>query len=354
MNGWSFKSWFFLLPILLISACSGTPLQLSGIVAIANLDTVACVPKAQIIQIRNSDTEQPQRVQGVHFELGTNDFDKEGKKPGTLMPGEDYFHYFNVDQVTVGNVTKAGVSNLVEEMILPPGGVMTIQVSYNPRAITQGEDYHNTYLDVVLNGPKLGVMQFELRGKALSAAPGCGETIGKVRPFQVLGVKTTLSHVDLGQPVVTDLNVAEAVEGNFELNELPDGKIVLTQTGWPRITFPLPEGAPIPDLSISLSSDSDPVTLGSDGKIAFEGLDFNGSNVVSLNNLKLTTDSITFTSAEAPNVSGGSITFTGSALNDQGEITLVVAAALTVPPVDTTEKVGGGVFGMELTLKEIK
>src|SRR5690606_13915817 len=110
-------------------------------------------------------------------------------------------------EVAVGNTVKQSVGNMVQEIIIPPGGIMTVKVSYNPKVVTSGEAYHNTYLDVVLNGPKLGVMQIELRGTAATAAEGCTTDGGNGQQFDVLAVRTTLSHSDLGDPVVTDLNV---------------------------------------------------------------------------------------------------------------------------------------------------
>ncbi len=337
-----------------LGACGGAAPQVSGVVAIANFDTTACVPQEKTLQIHNNNAEEPQRVQGVLFELGTDDFDKDGNHPDTLKDGVKYFQFFKVEQVTVGNVTKDAVKNMVTEMIIPAGGTMTVKVAYNPKVITKGDAYHNTYLDVVLNGPKLGVMQIELRGTAKTAADGCStDSSGSGQEFEVTAVKTTLSHKDNGSNVVTDLDVSTAVSGTLILSDgSASGKVKITTDNWPAITFPLPAGSPIANMEIKLADDTPEADFGSDGKLTFDGVSFSGSNVVNLTGLKLTTESITIGSDVAPNVVGGSITFQGSPLNAQGEMVLVVAAPLNVPPVDTVAKVGGGVFGMEIHLKK--
>ncbi len=346
------KFFLIFLGLAALAACGGGAPQISGIVAVANFETTACVKAEKTIQIRNNDSEEPQRVQGVHFEFGTNDFDKEGIRPETLEEGETYFQFFKVEEVTVGNVVKQAVNNMVTEMILPPGGVMTVKVSYTPKVITKAETFHNTYLDIVLNGPKLGVMQIELRGKAATAAPGCTTDGGTGQEFEVTAVKTTLSHQDNGSNVVTDLDVATAVSGTLKLSEVEGGKVKVLPENWPKITFPLPAGSPLTELEIKLAEETGEAPFGDDGVLTFEGVAFSGSNVVNLSDLTLTTGTVTIDSSKAPKVVGGTISFEGSPLNDAGEMKLVVAAPLTVPPVDTVAKVGGGVFGMEITLKK--
>jgi len=326
-------SWFLTSTLLLVAGCAGEAPQVSGIVAKASFETVACQPQEKTLKVRNNNADEPQRVQGVLFELGTNP-DK----------------YFKVIDVTVNNKTKSAVNDLVEEIQLPPGGVMTVKVQYNPKKVTTGDEVHKTYLDVVLNGPKLGVMQIELDGTAPTALEGCGADSANAQEFDVIAVKTTLSHKDLPANVVSDLDVATAVVGTFKLNVDGD-KAVLPSTGWPTITFPLPAGSPISELEITLPDDSPEGTFIA-GELVLEGLTFSGSNVVNLSDLTLTTGSLTITSEQAPNVAGGTITFTGSALNDAGEMTVVIAAPLTKPPVDTVAQVGGGVFGMEVKLKK--
>ena len=311
---------------------------MSGIVAIANIETVACQAREKVLQIRNNDNEQPQRVQGVLFELGTNEK-----------------RYFKILDVTVGNKVKAAVGNQVDEVILPPGGAMQVRVSYNPKEVTTGEDDHVTYLDVFLNGPKMGIMQVEIRGTAPQAVEGCspGES-GVFRSFQVTGVKAILSHQDLGESVETELNVATDVQGEFALSG-SEGEATLTPEGWPTIVFPLPETDPPPPLSslnILLDEEVGPVDFSS-GDLVFENAVLSAPGVGVFSGLTLTTGSITITSAEAPKVFGGTITLTGSPLNDSGEMKLVVAAALVNPPVNTVASVGEGVFGLEITLQEI-
>ena len=348
----SLKKLLFLIAVATLAACAGEAPQVSGVVAIANYETTACVGQQKTLQIRNTNTSEPQRVQGVHFEFGTNDFDKTGAHPEKLKEGEPYFQFFSVDEVSVGSTVKAAVANMVQEIIIPPGGIMTVKASYNPKVITKGDAYHNTYLDVVLNGPKLGVMQIELRGKAATAAEGCSTEGGAGQEFEVTAVRTTLSHKDLPAPVVTDLVVADAVQGNLKLTDVGGGKVQILKNNWPKITFPLPDGAPLDSLEISLEEDTGEATLGADGALTFEDTAFNGSSVIHLTGLKLTTGSVTIDSSQAPNVHGGTITFEGSPLSAEGEMKLVVAAPLLGPPLEDTAQVGGGVFGMEVTVKK--
>jgi len=316
--------------------CSSTPPQVSGIVAVSQIETMACQPREKTFQIRNNNTSEPQRVQGVLFELGTNN-DK----------------FFKILSVNANGRTKEAVGNLVEEIILPPGGVMDVVVEYNPKETTPTaeKEYHDTYLDVVLNGPKLGVMQIEIQGTAPDALPGCTNEPGTGRTFEVTAVKTILSHSGLGAPVETELDVNTDVEGQLVLSGEGDD-VTIRPDGWPTITFPLPEGAPIPELKILLDEETEAASLAS-GALQFENVTLSSPGVGVFAGLTLTTGSLTIDSSQAPNVSGGSLTLTGSDLNASGEMKLVIMAALTKPPVDTVENVGGGVFGLEITLQEI-
>jgi hypothetical protein len=195
-------------------------------------------------------------------------------------------------------------------------------------------------------------MQIELRGKAATAAEGCTTDGGTGQEFEVTAVRTTLSHKDLPEPVVTDLVVADTVQGNLLLTELSGGKVKILKNNWPKVTFPLPDGSPLDSLEISLEEDTGEATLGADGALTFEDTAFNGSSVIHLTGLKLTTGSVTIDSSQAPNVHGGTVTFEGSPLSDGGEIKLVVAAPLLGPPLEDTANVGGGVFGMEITFQK--
>lgn len=331
------KIGFALLSLVLfgLHACSGGAPQISGIVAISNIETVACEAREKTLRIRNNDTSEPQRIQGVQFELGTNS-DK----------------WFKILSVTANGRTKEAVGNLVEEIILPPGGSMEILVQYKPRVTTPEGEYHATWVDVYLNGPKLGVMQIELRGTAPTAKEGCTNDTTGGRTFEVLAVKTILSHTGLGAPVETDLDVNTDVEGNLVLNGSEDA-VTIAPSGWPTITFPLPDGAPLPELNILLDEETGPTDF-SAGALNFEDVTLSSPGVGAFPGLTLTTGSITIDSSVAPQVSGGSLTVTGSDLDDQGEMTLVTAAALTRPPVDTVDNVGGGVFALVITVKEVQ
>lgn len=313
--------------------CGNRAPEISGIVAISKIETVGCQPRTKTFKIRNNNSSEPQRVQGVLFELGTNDE-----------------KFFKILSVTVNGTTREVSGDLEEEILLPPGGVMEVKVQYNPKETTAEGEYHDTYLDVVLNGPKMGVMQIEIDGTAPTKLPGCTNDPTGGRVFKIVGVKTVLSHVDLGAPVETDLNVNTDVDGDLILSGEENAVKILPE-GWPTITFPLPDGAPLPELNILLDEE----TTTSDftaGALEFNDVTLSAPGVGVFSGLTLTTGSITIDSSQAPNVSGGSITFQGADLDDNGSMVLVVASPLTKPPVDTVEQVGGGVFGLVITVQE--
>jgi hypothetical protein len=326
---------FLGLALLTLAACENRAPEISGIVAISNIETVACQPRTKTFKIRNNNDTDPQRVQGVLFELGTN----EAK-------------FFKILSVTSNGTTKKVEGNLEEEILLPPGGVMEVKVQYNPKEVTKEGEYHATYLDVVLNGPKMGVMQIEIRGTAPTSLPDCTNDPTGGRVFKVLAVKTVLSHKDLGAPVETDLDVNTSVEGDLILNG-PENAVMILPEGWPQVTFPLPAGSQIPEINIVLSEETSTADFSS-GSLKIDDVTMEAPGVGVFPGLTLTTGSITIDSSQAPNVSGGSITFTGSDLDSDGKMTLVVASPLTRPPVDTEPKVGGGVFGLEISLQEDK
>lgn len=322
-----------------MSQCSEAP-QVSGIVAVSKIETIACVPREKTFKIRNNESES-QRVMGVHWEFGTNE-DK----------------YYKLVSVQANGQVFSPSGDMVTDIILPPGAILEATIEFNPRETTRtsenpGAEFEslNGYLDVVLGGPKVGVMQIEIQGTAPQTIEGCTkDTLEGGRQFEVVAVRSILSHAGLGEAVLTDIDVATGVEGNLVLL-MDEDQATLTPEGWPKITFPLPSG-PLAELEITVSNEASADF--STGALEFAGVNFVGSNVVFLDGLALTTSNVTIDSSQAPDVFGGSITFAGSELNDQGEMTLVVAAPLTVPPVDTVENVGGGVFGLEIDLREVQ
>src|SRR4030095_5481690 len=140
-----------------LHACSGgSGDQVSGIIAEAQFETVASSDLSKLIKVRNENTSQPQRIYGIHFEMGTN-------------PN----NYFKIEKATAGSTEFAATANVITEIIIPAGGVLEILTTYNPRAVTPAGQPHTAYMDIFLNGPKLGTLQVRLSGKAETAAPGC-------------------------------------------------------------------------------------------------------------------------------------------------------------------------------------
>lgn len=312
-----------------LSGCGGAPPQVSGIVAIADFETTACVPQEKTLQIRNNDTSEPQRVQGVMFEMGTNN-DK----------------FYKILEVSTASNVKKVVGNLAEEVLLPPGGVLSVKVAFNPKKTTAGDERQYTYLDFILNGPKLGVMQIELRGKAETAAPGCSADSGNARVFQVVSLKTILNDKDLTpNPSETDLDVTTQVKGDFKFN-IDGEKVVLPLDGWPEITLQPPGQAAVP---VKLDEDS-PEGSFAGGELKIDDMTLAASGIP-VGGVTITTGTVTISAADAD---GGSFSLTGSTFDEtSGEMTLVVATPLTNAAFSSFP-IFNGAFGAEIHLKEKK
>jgi hypothetical protein len=313
--------------VLLGAARCGTVPQVSGIVAMTTIETVACQPRKKTLQIRNSNPTEPQRIQGVHFELGTN-----SKR------------FFKVEEVIANGRSKTAVENLVEEVMLPPGGHMDVVISYNPKVVTAEGEYHDTYLDVVLNGPRLGVMQIEIRGTAPTAMPGCSEDSGNARVFEVVKATTFIDDVDLADnPSVVELDLATQVQGDFKF--IIDGdKVVLPFDGWPTVILVPPGQGDIP---VTLSEDS-PEGSFVDGQLTIEGITLLVTGVP-LTDVTLTTGTA---STEAADISTGTLSKTGVAFDEaSGKMTLVLAMPLVHAAFESFPIFNGG-FAAVIELKE--
>jgi hypothetical protein len=314
---------------LALSACGGSAPQVSGIVAKVSLETTACLPLEKTLKIRNNDSTEPQRVQGVMFELGTNN-DK----------------YYKITAVTVGSSVKKVVGNLEEEVLLPPGGIMAVKVVYNPKKVTVGDELQSTYLDFVLNGPKLGVIQIELDGKAPQALQGCGTASENERVFQVVDATTTINDKDLNpNPAVTALDVSTQVKGDFRFN-IDGEKVTMTTDGWPEIDLKPPDQ---PEVPVLLGEDS-PEGSFKDGDLTIDGLTLSASGIA-IPDVTLTTGSAT---ASASDADGGQFSITGKKFDEStGEMTLVLAVPLTENAFQGTA-IFNGVLAAEIHLKEKK
>ncbi len=222
----TFRNLFLLFTsVFLLSACGQGEDQISGIVGQAQFQTIACETQTQIINVRNDDTSEPQRIQGVYFEMGTNNKNK-----------------FRIDKVSVGSVDYPASASMIEEVIIPAGGVMNIQVTYKPRSVTASGTSDTSYLDVFLNGPKLGIIQVKLMGNAPTAADGCGE--GEVKSFKVTRVELTIKDgqgVDVPQTPIT--NITELFKFTFN-----GTAATITKDDFPSITIQTPDSSVEADL----------------------------------------------------------------------------------------------------------
>lgn len=319
-------SFFFLVALILLAtlhAC-GSADQISGISATVKYSTQACVPQEKLIRVRNQNTKEAQRVLGIQLEPGSN---------------EDKF--FKLVSIKVGNQEETAVANLVSDIIIPPGGVMDIKVIYNPKTMTLGDQFHITYLDVVLGNPLLGMQQFALVGQALTAKPGCGSTQGEIFTFTVDEIVFHLvgPEVDGGEAIIN-------IPGNDVARPLQfsvvDDVATLSPEGFPEFIIsgpdvPVPNGLPV-ILQEETTGTFDGATLDFDlVQMAASGIPVEGS---------LTTGS--------ESIHGDPETFelslTGSPLQDD-KMTLIYVAAIQDTPVPELK---GAVVGAEfkLTIKK--
>ncbi|MFO1520102.1 MAG: hypothetical protein U1F57_10645 [bacterium] len=315
---------------LTLVACSGGSDQVSGIMAEAQFLTSSCQPKSKTINIRNDNTAEPQRVQGVYFEGGTNQF------------GQGNSAYYKIENVTVNGNQFASTDGSVQEVIIPAGGVMAVKVTYKPKDLTAGSQRHTSYLDVFLNGPKLGIMQVKLSGESDGPTDGCGGPAGDVKKFSVTKADFDLNFADA--PINGDFKRENLqVTGDFQFT-VDGSKAIMTKADFPKITLPLPNGvAPISSADITLADDTFEGTF--DGtKLSFDNLTLVMAGIINVPGVKL--------KAEALDVSGpkGHLSLTGSALSG-GKMTVVIGVAIP-SGIANLDSIAGGAVGLTLELQQ--
>jgi len=285
--------------------------QLGGIVGEVKFNTQACVPQQKIINIRNDDTTNPQRVMGVYFELGTNEK-----------------NVFNIKKVVVGSSEYTPENAIAQEVLIPAGGIMSVYTEYKTRIPTNVPD--TTYLDLFLNGPRLGILQVKLDGEA-EQSPDCKP--GESKRFRVVKVIQKIKNAQNQDVAANDItNVTEPF-----FFEVSGAKAIINKDGFPKITIPTPR--------IPLEADLD------NGE--FEGT-FNEGNL-EIRNVKvkavltvevtLTTGSLTVES----DLSDASLTLEGQHLSD-GKMKVVLIAKL--PEVSDLGALSKGLYGAIIELEE--
>lgn len=311
-------------------SCGGQE-QLSGIVGLANFSTYACMPTSRKIVFKNDDFEKSQRIQAVLFEMGTN---AQG--------------YYKIMSVEVEGFTYTGSSSQVDEIIIPPGGSMVVNVEFNPKEVTFGEDRLTTYLDIALNGPKLGIIQIQLDGQVPATLPDCSADGGEnAIEFEVVSMTTVISDSDqAAEEIVTELDVAETVDGNFKLVlDTSSGLASISSDGWPTINLPLPEGSPVSSVPIIFPSNvTYEGTVDSAGEIKIEDLE------ILVTGQPITADFLS-TGSETITNTDGSVSRSGVPLDSNGSMTLVVGAKLDNP---LFQQLSGGVFMAVIELQRTK
>ncbi len=306
-------------------ACGGgDQAQVGGIIGTVSFNTQACVPQQKIINFRNSDTQNPQRVMGVSFELGTNDNGN-----------------YKIDKVVVGATEYQPSSNLAQDVLIPAGGIMSVYTTYTPRVITTKTGHNLSYLDLFLNGPKLGILQIKLDGESDTAKEGCSSDNKKT--FKVTKATFIMNHQDFtsGQPREFDLTIKK---GDLNLGMGSDGSLTLSESSdFPTLTLPLPPelGAPVPELDITMDAGSYTGTLDDQGKMELQNLNLKAL-VIPIPNVTLTTEPASITQPK------GSVSVEGKRLADN-KATLV--AAIPVPDDSNLAKLKDGAFGLKIEIE---
>ncbi|MBI2335952.1 MAG: hypothetical protein HYU97_04235 [Deltaproteobacteria bacterium] len=317
----------WVLLLLALVACESSTNQVGGLIGQVNYQTFACLPQDQTLMVRNDNMQEPQRIQAVMFELGTN---------------KDKF--YKISKVVSNGVEYKSMGDIANEIIIPPGGTMEVTVTYKPRKVTFSPDTHVTYLDIVLNGPKLGILQLKLNGTAEKSLPGCGQSSGS--EFEVIDMTTYMIHeASFGSNNNKTKLGAEAVEGNFsfELNE-QKGTAKMTEEGWPTVAIPLPPGQALSELKVDL--------LVGEYEGTFDGVDLEIPGLILDIPAIATIDGVTLTSKSVDlTTEGGHLALTGSPLSGANDITLVLAVELeqtTFPALP--EDLNHAIFGAEIKL----
>lgn len=301
----------------------GSQKQMGGIVGEMSFSTQACVPQQKIINIRNDDTKNPQRVMGVYFELGTN-----AKS------------YFSIDKVVVGGTEYQASANLSQDVLIPAGGIMSVYTTYNPQKVTSaGND--TSYLDLFLNGPKLGILQIKTTGDAPTAKEGCGA--GQKRTFTVN--KATLQ-ISMQGSAFDGYNEEVQTAGDFAF--LVDGEqaTINGTDGFPTLTVHLPTPVSgITDIKISLDAKT-ATGIFKDNKLSFDDLTLQIMSSIPVQHVKLTTDSLPITGDH------GTLPLQGANLTDTGDMKVVLGTG--VQDTGTLSALNGAAVGVTLELTEKK
>lgn len=307
-----------LLLVLGLQSCSNSE-QVSGVIGTVKYSTTACVAQEKLVRVRNENTSEAQRVIGIQIEPGTN---------------EDKF--FKLISIKIDDQEETAIANVVPDIIIPPGGVMDIKVSYNPKAVTLGDDYHVSYLDVILGNPLVGMQQFALMGQALTAKPNCGSTQGEERVFTLTKITVEIRDKDIGDPLIQN----PAVDPDASILRLfvNDETAIVSKDNFPNIPIDA-NGQPVTG-DLPAGEEFEGVFDGAN--INFEGITLSGSGVVDVVGT-LTTGTSSATGADA------SLELTGSPLSN-GKMTLVFTGKF--PDNELLEELNGGVIGATLEFDE--
>ncbi|MBF0492860.1 MAG: hypothetical protein HQM15_08775 [Deltaproteobacteria bacterium] len=301
--------------IVSLAACGGSgggsDQQISGVIAEADFSTAVCQPATKIVNIRNEDLNEPQRVQSLGFELGTNPTG-----------------FFTISKAMVGSTEFTGAD--LTNIVIPAGGMLSIYANYNPRPDASGHIIPSatSYISLFLNGPRLGIPQIKLNG---STDPNSDLSVcGQILKFNITSVKLTANTPATPTGTAQDVPVS----GSTLQISVRDNVASISKNDLSTINM----------LGFPANLDDGTFEGQFDGsKINFDRVSFNIANAIHFIG-KLTTDTATATNGSI------NISKTGTALAS-GHAKVVFAASIpneTVVPAQYQ----GGVVAVEIELQQ--
>lgn len=313
--------------ILTLSACGGgggSDQQMSGVIAEAIFSTSVCQPKTKVINIRNEDTNEPQRVQKLDFEMGTNPTG-----------------FFTITKAMVGTTEYAATD--LNNIVIPAGGVLSIHSVYNPRPDVYGRivPSSTSYISLFLNGPRLGIPQIKLNGNTDpdSDLSVCGEQMD----FKVDEVKIYIKQAGASSdPEAISFPASSSNFSNLKV-DVSGTSATITKVNFPTLNFTPPGGSS----AYSARPEQNFEGTTPDAKaFTFENFTIEVASVIPLTG-KMTTGVTTATNGSL------SISKTGSPLDSSNKMTLVFSAPIPnerVQGIPDARSLVGAVIAAEIVL----
>ena len=296
--------------------------QMSGVIAEANFSTAVGQPVSKIVNIRNEDTAEPQRVQSLAFEQGTNPTG-----------------FFTISKAVIGSTEYSGAN--LTNLVIHAGGTLSIYTTYNPRPDTRGNIVTSAeaYISLFLNGPRLGIPQVKLNGTTdpNSDVSVCGEEMD----FKVDEVKLYVKQAGAtSDPEPVSFSDADSHFTHLKI-DVSGSIATISKINFPTLSFTPPGGTH--PYNAAPVQNSEGVTP--DAKsFNFDNFTIKVAGAIDLVG-KLTTGA-----ASASN-GGLSISKTGSPLDSSNKMTLVFTAPIpndAVSGITEARSLVGAVIAAEI------